>query len=68
MVLGECSFLGQLSTNFHRGNVGKIQLTRTTKSSELSELNEGWHRNWNIISFYWGFVGKSAVFRQKPMI
>ena len=33
--LGKSLFTGQLSVHFYRGNVGKIQLTRTIKSSEL---------------------------------
>jgi len=31
-------FTGSLTINFHKGNVGKIQLTRTVKSSDLKSI------------------------------
>jgi len=29
-------FTGQLVVNFHNGNIGKIQITKTLKSSDLN--------------------------------
>jgi len=31
-------FTGSLTINFHKGNVGKIQLTRTVKSSDIENI------------------------------
>ncbi len=33
--LAKTLFTGKLTINFHKGNVGKVQVTRTIKSSEL---------------------------------
>ena len=31
-------FTGSLTVNFHKGSVGKIQLTRTVKSSDVENI------------------------------
>ena len=32
-------FTGQLVINFYKGSIGKVQLTKTLKSSDLSDIN-----------------------------
>jgi hypothetical protein len=33
--LAKSLFTGKLTINFHKGNVGKVQVTKTIKSSDL---------------------------------
>ena len=36
--LAKTLFTGKLIINFHKGNVGKVQLTRTVKSSDFESI------------------------------
>ena len=36
--LAKTLFTGKLTINFHKGNVGKVQLTRTVKSSDFESI------------------------------
>jgi len=36
--LAKTLFTGKLTINFHKGKVGKIQLTQTIKSSDLTSV------------------------------
>ena len=36
--LANTLFTGKLTINFYKGNVGKVQLTRTIKSADLESL------------------------------
>jgi len=36
--LANTFFTGKLTINFYKGNVGKVQLTRTIKNSDLESL------------------------------
>ena len=36
--LAKTFFTGKLTINFHKGNVGKIQLTQTVKNSDLESI------------------------------
>ena len=36
--LAKTFFTGKLTINFHKGNVGKVKMTRTMKSSDFKDI------------------------------